>query len=410
MERVDSVHRSPLLGDRACGCGADLLESKRQPLCRRSGSFPEISAFASKPTVELGSRCKANASLPKGSPYVGFQRHSPPSPVLGFKLPDAGDAVGDAPLVDLDAAVSATVRTTSFSGCGTLPDVVLCHILAVAVEVKSIATISRVARGFRQAVRAPTVWSGRRVHIPPQVLEKFAPWLQSWLRTWKFASKLVVPNSAQLLAEVTRCSPALLVEVAWRFSSRWKASGVEVLYRGNTVQRTADDELVVIGDASFVAVGGGGDGQEGGREPYVEVRIDERPSGQVELNDMGIGFTMSDPDELQEMCAVADEIPSSWVVDFTQSLVLLSVNNREVARGRDISAADLHEGDRVGLRLARTGALEVYINGDLRQSILPEPEDRVPIGAVLYPLFDLYGLTARLSCTGAEEPKRILES
>eukprot|EP00928_Gymnodinium_smaydae_P004626 TRINITY_DN11571_c0_g1_i2.p2 TRINITY_DN11571_c0_g1~~TRINITY_DN11571_c0_g1_i2.p2 ORF type:complete len:126 (+),score=7.80 TRINITY_DN11571_c0_g1_i2:291-668(+) len=87
MERVDSVHRSPLLGDRACGCGADLLESKRQPLCRRSGSFPEISAFASKPTVELGSRCKANASLPKGSPYVGFQRHSPPSPVLGFKLP-----------------------------------------------------------------------------------------------------------------------------------------------------------------------------------------------------------------------------------------------------------------------------------------------------------------------------------
>lgn len=39
-----------------------------------------------------------------------------------------------------------------------------------------------------------------------------------------------------------------------------------------------------------------------------------------QINDFGFGVTASDPEELDELGAVADEVPRSWVVDFTQSM------------------------------------------------------------------------------------------
>jgi len=100
---------------------------------------------------------------------------------------------------------------------------------------------------------------------------------------------------------------------------------------------------------------------------------------------------------------VADEVPRSWVVDFTAASVVLSVNNQEAAKGRCVTADDLREGDRVGLRLM-PGLVEVYINGILREQLAPLPEDCVPIASGLFPVIDLYGRTVQVSRTDAEEP------
>jgi hypothetical protein len=354
--------------------------------------------------------------LPRTSPYVGFKRHAPPSPMLCFGVKGLPALPAFSPLpaaafpfpspleegeeefqMSLPSSEGDAVVTTR-EYPGRLPQEVWEAILWPAIEVCNVLVISSIARGFPEAVKSPDIWRGRSVRIDPPLVRGLAPYLSTWLPVWRHASKLVLPRSSQLLAEVRRLEPHVPIEVMWRFDQTLKGNGVEVVNHGLTVRRIDDEELVVLGDAPIPK----------SRAPYLEVCLDERGqaidcSEDELLNDFGFGVTASAPQEIGELGAVADEVPRSWVVDFTQSSVVLSVNNNEAAKGCAVSAHDLHEGDRVGLRVL-PHAVQVYLNGVLCETLSPAPEDCVPAGIDLYPVLDLYGRTVQISRTDAEEP------
>jgi len=194
-------------------------------------------------------------------------------------------------------------------------------------------------------------------------------------------------------------SPSLEVEVAWRFDSRAKGIGLEVINGGSVVRRIDEDEVVVLGDAPLVVCEG--------RAPYIEVCIeamDDGPCGDG-INDFGIGWTATDPENLKQLGLVAAEVPSSWVVDFTTSMVCLSINNSEEARGHGASSCGLYVGDRVGVRATpEDSAVEVYVNGHLCARLPTRPGKEVPQGARLFPVLDLYGRVSQLSRSYAEVP------
>jgi hypothetical protein len=332
-------------------------------------------------------------TLPRGSPYVGFKRHAPPSPVLTFTKEDS---VGGARRFELlDAGTDPE----------WLPTDILSTLLAFCAEVRTIPKLSCVSPRFADQVQSPEVWRGRRVRVGPQALELFAPKVGTWLAAWNSVSALVLPNSKQLLAEVSRQAPNLEVEVSWRFEEQHTGVGIKVMQNGASVLRVADEELVAIASSPIVT--------PPGKCPYIEVRIDKRrPEAmeEEELNDMGIGFTACNPSSIREIGAVAAEIPTSWVVDFTNSFVLLTVNNSEVDKKFGVSSVDLQEGNMVGLRLRAQSLIEIYINGELHETLNIPTEDHVPLGVPIYPLFDLYGQTEQISCTGAEEPMQMIDT
>eukprot|EP00928_Gymnodinium_smaydae_P010203 TRINITY_DN13825_c0_g1_i4.p1 TRINITY_DN13825_c0_g1~~TRINITY_DN13825_c0_g1_i4.p1 ORF type:complete len:144 (+),score=26.37 TRINITY_DN13825_c0_g1_i4:39-434(+) len=111
----------------------------------------------------------------------------------------------------------------------------------------------------------------------------------------------------------------------------------------------------------------------------------------------------ADPSSIGELGMVADEVPSSWVVDFTDTSVVLSVDNAEAAKGERTTSADLLEGDRVGLRIT-SDVIEIFINGCRRERFLLPEQCRIPEDADIYPVFDLYGRTQQLSrCPHCQE-------
>lgn len=366
--------------------------------------------------------------LPRQSPYVGFRRHAPPSPKLCFSQLTSSSLASHVshsepqglPRIPLHGPGSW--ESNSFTSVGGLfaasahwpsqrpqrrglqpqmpsglPEEVWSLILRDVIEVSDLHYISRVTRGFSEAVRTKEVWDGRLVSLLSVDSQRLAPWLHDWLPAWRNASRLVLPRSSQLLAEVSHQVPDVLVEVAWRFDSHLKGDGVEVLNRGLTARRIDDEELVVLGDASIPI--------RSGRAPYLEVRLDERceEENDDDLNDFGLGITVCDPEELYEIGAVADEVPRSWVVDFTQSSVVLSVNNHEVAKGSHLSSKDLHEGNRVGIRILPV-AVEVFIDGRLRERLSLDSGEKVPQGCGLFPVLDLYGRTMQITRMFTEEP------
>lgn len=347
------------------------------------------------------------AALPRASPYVGFQRHAPPSPSLCFssssipplpalpRLPEASELVAGTCEHFGPCRSHAPATEAQRQWPGRLPEEVWTGVLGFAVELPLLGVLSRLSRGFPDLLVSHSVWAGRPVRISPALVPQLAPRLGKWLDVWQSSTKLILPRSAQLLSEVSRRAPGLAVEVAWRFDQHLKGDGVEVLKHGLVARRTSDEELVVLGDAALPSAPG--------RTPYLEVRLDERGEAIGDgLNDFGFGVTACDPEEIGELGAVADEVPRSWVVDFTAASVVLSVNNQEAAKGYRVTADDLHQGDRVGLRLA-PGQVEVYINGRLSEKLVPRVEDCVPTSG-LFPVIDLYGRTIQVSRTFAEEP------
>lgn len=116
-----------------------------------------------------------------------------------------------------------------------------------------------------------------------------------------------------------------------------------------------------------------------------------------------MGVTTRRPSK-DKLGLVADEVPRSWIVNFTKFSTNLTVNNCEAGKGSQVSGEDLEEGDKVGLRFTAQGKIEIYINGVLQDQITPSERDRVPEGVELFPVLDLYGCTEQLSRTFANSP------
>lgn len=360
------------------------------------------------PSDEAEQKSQATSELPRASPYVGFQRHAPLSPTLNFS--SLTPASCGSPLstfldsqLDLDLVDGDTCSWEEYEDDdkaphtpGRLPDELWGTVLSYVAEVPSLCRLCRICRGFPEALKNENVWARRPIHIAPTALQGLAPHLGTWLPAWRCASRIVVPRSSQLLAELARRAPELPVQVAWRFDANLKGDGVEVLRSGLTARRIAEEELVVLGDASL---------RTGRGLPYFEVELEERCEESLDVvNDLGLGVTACAPEEIRSLGSVADEVPRSWVVDFTQSSVVLSVDNREAAKGKRVSSKDLREGDRIGLRIS-SGNLEVYINGEMREVLEPTPADRVPDDIELFPILDLYGRTVQISRNDAEVPR-----
>jgi hypothetical protein len=357
-----------------------------------------------------------NSKLPSASPYVGSQRHAPPSPVLRFTNPQtrsqgSQDAFFMPPLLELASSSGDSffsededVMEIASLTLHHLPEEVWINFVSLMIEVAGIGLLARVARGVSSILKSELVWENRQVVVSPASVVHLAPMLSSWLPAWKLANKLVVPRSSQLLSELSRQAPEIPIEVAWRFDQMFKGNGVEVINSGRTVKRLqgAEEELVVLGDAPLpqtIPTDGHGD-----RCPFFEVTLEDRSvESEDTVNDFGIGITACPPCDMEELGAVADEVPSSWVIDFAKSSVMLSINNSEVAKACHVSY--LKEGDRVALRITAIGSIEIFINGILHEHFIPPNEKRVPRGVALYPVLDLYGCTMQLSRTDAEEPR-----
>eukprot|EP00927_Polykrikos_kofoidii_P085847 TRINITY_DN9435_c0_g1_i2.p1 TRINITY_DN9435_c0_g1~~TRINITY_DN9435_c0_g1_i2.p1 ORF type:complete len:489 (-),score=88.96 TRINITY_DN9435_c0_g1_i2:128-1594(-) len=365
------------------------------------------------PDSFAGQGC-VSPSLPQDSPYIGSERHVPPSPLLSFfQMPPALDpndlftsltedvAAEEEPPKSEEQLVSLQQR---------LPIDVWATIFSSIVGVPSLKRWLYVARGFPEILRSAGVWRNNIVRIAPGMLQALAPRLSLWLPSWRCASKVSLPNSTQMLAEVARRAPDLPVEVAWRFSEYCKGAGVEIHRHGCSVRRrpTATDELVVVGDAP-IARGLVEGGASNIRVPYFEVRLDQldmQPSANP--NDFGLGVTVMHPKRINhEQIAVADEVPRSWIVDFTRSTVCLTKCNEEIVRGQNLSVSSLVEGDRVGLRFVED-AVEIFVNGVLRERLVPDVRDRVPLKRDLFPVLDLYGRTIQVSRVDVEAPLRVL--
>lgn len=380
--------------------------------------------------------------LPIGSPYVGSRRHAPPSPLLNFgfrqkcrppRLPasfelpfeslelpcsalevddPSGFVLDDSPassshnalaLTSLPRLAEAGSHQQSDEALGELPEEAWALALSYGIDsLTRIGTMACVARGFPALLKSEMVWLDRPVTIPPNILTGLAPQLGSWLPAWRCASKIVVPRSQQLILELSEHLPGVPLEVAWRFDQKLKGRGIEVVNNGSAVRRmeNADEEFVVLGDAPLMQTVGSL------VAPYIEVTLDDRSAASMDggVNDFGIGVTAQPPSGMDELGSVADEVPLSWVVDFTKNMVALSVNNREAAKGRAICGDVLREGDRVGLLVTNAGALEIYLNGILREHLVPSSGDCVPKGVDLFPVLDLYGCTKQLSRTDADRP------
>mmetsp|Transcript_8704 Transcript_8704/g.20714 ORF Transcript_8704/g.20714 Transcript_8704/m.20714 type:complete len:414 (+) Transcript_8704:214-1455(+) len=334
--------------------------------------------------------CSRDGKLPSSSPYVGFQRHAPPSsPVLSFSAASGSMLKPEVP-EGLELPLSKECLP------GGLPEEIWVDVLRSVIDVQSLGALSRVNMAFSKVVESEDTWRDRVVRVPPSCLADLAPQLDRWLDAWRAARKLVLPRSTQLLNEVTHRAPLLPVEVSWRFDQHLKGGGVEVLKHGTAVRRVAEEELVVLGDAALL--------QKPGHWPYLEVHIDKCGEGIGDsVNDFGFGVTACDPQEIEELGSVADEVPRSWVVDFTQSMVCLSINNQEAAVGKRLSASALKEGSYVGL-LVKPTSFEIYIDGILQESLMIE--ERVPDNIGLFPVLDLYGRTIEISKTDAEEPTK----
>lgn len=345
---------------------------------------------------------ESSEKLPPSSPYVGFQRHAPPSsPVLCFSAIGKGQPLSPPPLrlpgaIDEDRASLVAVPALP----GRLPEEVWMSVAALAVEVPTLAAFSRVNHSFNKVVANEAVWRDKVIRIVPSCMTGLAPRLEHWLQAWHVCKKLVLPRSEQFLRQVQQRAPQLEVEVSWRFDKYLKGSGVEVERQGKSVRRVAEEELVVLGDAPLCR------GKD--RCPYLEVTLDEYGEGMGDdVNDFGFGVTACEPKEISELGAVADEVPCSWIVDFTPSMVCLSINNREAATGKSLSALDLKQGARIGL-LVKPAEFEVYIDGVLRASLpVKVVEERVPCEAGLYPVLDLYGRANEVSKSDAEGPSQI---
>jgi hypothetical protein len=275
-----------------------------------------------------------------------------------------------------------------------LPHTTLCQIMKNIMTTKMLGSLLCVNEAFADAAKSPLTWQGIPVSLPLSAglyVEEIVQVCSAWTQ----ASKIVMPRCSDLFAEFLDACPDVPLEVAWRFDSRLKGSGVTVKNHGKTACRTHDDKVVVLGDAPI-------------RNNYFEIVLDERDDdiSWENPNDFGLGVTASRTKAREQMntVEVAGEVPHSWVVDFSKSSIFLVINNEQAGQYEFFGAEDILKGDRVGLLLEPL-RIRVYVNG-IQEAILKVPET-APIEGLLYPVFDLYGRTKQMTRSVASLPLRI---
>lgn len=397
--------------------------------------------------------------LPKNSPFVGYQRHAPESPRMcpmgsmspmslepaalpadilpadeAFSLNDDGplglffiddnianldndeeDSFCLQPLADqldpeeddftLDDPFPALFKKKSAVSSKKsklaldqyLPHDALCQVIQNIATTKMLPSLLSASHAFHEATRSPQTWQGIPVSLPPAAAFYRGRHIPKYVAMWQQAEKIMMPRCSKLSAEFRETCPDVPREFIWRFDSRLKGCGVTVKNNGKTACRTDDDKVVVLGDAPI-------------RNSYLEVFLDERDedmSWENQPNDFGLGVTSSHQTACEELkqgnLEVAGEFPHSWVVDFSKNSIFLVINNENVARHELFGAADIHKGDRVGLKLERH-LIRVYVNGKQEATLtVPDHAPIEPMGT-LYPVFDLYGRTKQMTYSEASSP------
>mmetsp|Transcript_44391 Transcript_44391/g.95685 ORF Transcript_44391/g.95685 Transcript_44391/m.95685 type:complete len:420 (-) Transcript_44391:122-1381(-) len=336
----------------------------------------------------------------RGVPYVGFHRHAPPSPLLRFQAdPETAclDTCLDFPVFRLEDAHARSARTPFYSRPQGLAVEIWLSIFSYVLDLPTIGVLADLARGFPEMTRMPELWAQYEVHLKPTCIEPLAPFLSVWLPAWRCVRRLLVPQSQQLLTAISLMAPDLKVDVAWRFHSTLRGAGVAIEDHGWAVRRSGTMELVVLGDAPLPTSSEGA---------YLEVQLDERGEDLADgTNDFGIGVTIASPQEINRLGEVAVEVPQSWVVDFTKTRITLSNNDKEVARGSGaVSSGSLREGSLVGLKITCDGDVEIYLDGVLRERLVPLTDYRVRADRPMFAVLDLWGRSVRISRTLNEKP------
>jgi len=267
-------------------------------------------------------------------------------------------------------------------------------VLPWAIELASVGMISSVCSMFKNLIHSNVVWAERIVELPAFLPDRFV--LSTWLRYWRDVEKLVVPHSSPLHTSLMQLGTTLPVEVSWCFDARLAGQGVDVIGNGSSVRRIGHEGLVAIGYALPPT-------------NFFEVRLDHRTSLDSErdnLNDFGIGVTTSSSDGLRAGVGdmnVADEVPNSWVVNFTRSGVVLSVDNETVLRSESITAQDLGEGRCVGI-LVEGSCFHVFVDRELRLTLNLPANMSINESIALLPIVDLYGPSIQISRTDLRRP------
>lgn len=327
---------------------------------------------------------------------------------------------------------------------GDLPEDLWQRVLAMTITEPSggqrgpgeVRKIAAVCRALNHLLHLPESWEGLAVTLGAVAPESVETIMKKWGHVW---SRVAVARLPSVLAEGSLGAmlkrEGVVVEKIWSFQQpddqpsyeRQTSGGVRVQPGGASAEKltkkelkkqqeeagaeTNDEEdtrLVVIGDCPLL-------------KDYFELRIEARASDSDdetaddyaiddEVNDMGIGFTTCSPEEIRENqddedqppYLVADEVPNSWVLDFSKSCVMLSVNNENMPVISETPGGGfdmLKKGTVVGVGVTedRMGVTLFLNKKEMITLRVDEPSKKIPDDVPLYPVFDLYGRTLKVT-------------
>eukprot|EP00746_Dinoflagellata_sp_MGD_P015923 gnl/MRDRNA2_/MRDRNA2_135622_c0_seq1.p1 gnl/MRDRNA2_/MRDRNA2_135622_c0~~gnl/MRDRNA2_/MRDRNA2_135622_c0_seq1.p1 ORF type:complete len:476 (+),score=85.62 gnl/MRDRNA2_/MRDRNA2_135622_c0_seq1:83-1510(+) len=272
-----------------------------------------------------------------------------------------------------------------------LPHATLCHTLNNIMTTSNFGSICLVSHSFADVAKSVLTWHRLPVSLPPSA-DMYREDIAKQCSMWVQAKKIEMPRCSDLYAELLDVCPDVPLEILWRFNRRLSGSGIAVKNHGQTVCKTGENKVVMLADAPV-------------QKSYFEVILDEidHDVSWENPNDFGLGVTSSLVTARKQMHCydVADEVPNSWVVDFSRSSVFLVINNEQVAHYEFYGSVNLVKGDRVGLML-EPHAISVYVN-DIQEVCLKVPES-APVQGILYPIFDLHGRTKQMTRSHVVHP------
>lgn len=128
------------------------------------------------------------------------------------------------------------------------------------------------------------------------------------------------------------------------------------------------------------------------------------------LQDIGLGFTQSTPEELQALASAesyptkANKLPNTWVLGYQASLWW---NGTFVGLDKDTCRLNLrpYGWEKVGLLLTTSGELQVFVNrAKLFTASLPEDQTAIPTDKPLHGVVDMCGGCERIKLCSSTPP------